>query len=135
MRSIRENPQIRPENRAKWMFLTGFWLFGPHFRKKCDVLAHFLRKIAFYWLFRRFFGFFPISLDVPGAKRMLSSVSMNRTVQRSAVEPQARSFAGLSLSAPPNPSPLLESAALTPSLWTDAAPAATSSARASFLAV
>ena len=66
---------------------------------------------------------------------MLASVSMKRPVQRSAVEPQARSFAGLSLYAPPNASLLLKHAALNPFSWTDAAPAAATSARASFLAV
>ncbi|MGD9781019.1 MAG: hypothetical protein AB7V14_02570 [Kiritimatiellia bacterium] len=60
---------------------------------------------------------------------------MNRTVQRSAVELQARFPAGLSLYAPPDASPLLKPAALNPFLWTDAAFAAATSARASSLAV
>jgi hypothetical protein len=60
---------------------------------------------------------------------------MNRTVQRSAVDVQARFSAGLSLSASPDASLSRKSAALTPIDWTDAALAATTSARASDLAV
>ena len=60
---------------------------------------------------------------------------MNRTVQRAAVDVQARFSAGLSLYASPDASFSLRSAALNPFLGTDAAPAATTSARASDLAV
>ena len=60
---------------------------------------------------------------------------MNRTVQRAAVDIQARFSAGLSLYASPGASLSLRSAALNPTYWTDAAFAATTSARASDLAV
>ncbi|MGD9611640.1 MAG: hypothetical protein AB7V22_01915, partial [Kiritimatiellia bacterium] len=65
----------------------------------------------------------------------VARISMNRTVQRSAVDVQARFPAGLSLYASPDASRSPRSAALTPIDWTDAAPAATTSARASDLAV
>ncbi|NCD23091.1 MAG: hypothetical protein EOL90_09150 [Spartobacteria bacterium] len=60
---------------------------------------------------------------------------MKRTVQRFAVDVQARFPAGLSPYASPDAFVSLESAALTPTLGTDAARAATTSARASDLAV
>ena len=64
----------------------------------------------------------------------MARVSMNRIVQRSAAD-QARPFAGLSRGVRRDASLLLEQAALTPSLWTDAALAATTPVRANRLAV
>ena len=73
-------------------------------------------------------------MDSPPEGRIMVAVSMNRTVQRSAVEPRARFSAGLSLFARPDAFLLPEHAALIPSLWTDAALAATTPVRASDLA-
>ena len=73
-------------------------------------------------------------MDSPPEGRIMVAVSMNRTVQRSAVEPQARFSAGLSLCARPDAFLLPEHAALIPILWTDAALAATTPVRASDLA-
>ncbi len=65
---------------------------------------------------------------------MMFPVSMNRTVQRSAVESKARST-GLSRCVRLDAPLLLKHAALNPFLGTDAAFAATTPARASSLAV
>ena len=64
----------------------------------------------------------------------MARVSMNRIVQRPAAD-QARLPAGLSLCVRPNAPLFLEHAALNPFFRTDAAPAATTPAHASDLAV
>ena len=75
-------------------------------------------------------------MDTPRRRRMIFSVSMNRIVQRSAAVFKARvPFAGLSPCVRPDAFPFLKPAALIPTLWTDAAFAATTPARANDLAV